>query len=97
VSEGDDAIGKLERAFRLVIAADPLRKKLKQAQIKDWDVAKQHGLITEAEVAQLQAAKHAVDEVIAVDDFAPEELSPLYAEKLREMSEIGRAPRAAVG
>ena len=97
VSQGDDAPAKLERAFRLVIECDPIRKKLRQAEIRDWHVAHKRGLITDAEAAQLEAMRDAVAKVIEVDDFAPEELSPAHADKLREMSDMARSPRAAVG
>jgi acyl-CoA dehydrogenase len=93
----DDAVARLERAFQLVVACDPIRKKLRQAHIHDGQTALQHGLISEAEAAQLEAAKEAVSKVVEVDDFAPEDLSPAYAEKLRQMSELARSPRAAVG
>jgi acyl-CoA dehydrogenase len=95
-SQADDAPANLERAFRLVVAVEPIRKKLRQAHAHDWQAAQQRGLITEAEAAQLEAAKEAVAKVVKVDDFAPEELAPGYAERLREISDTA-LPRRAVG
>ena len=97
VSKGDDCVAQLERAFRLVIEVDPIRKKLRQAEIRDWRVAHKRGLINDAEAAQLEAARDAVAKVIEVDDFAPEQLSAAYRERLREMSDLARSNRSAVG
>ena len=73
---GDDGIARLERAFALVTAAEPLRERLRRARVRDIDQAKRQALINDAEAAQLHAAAEAVAAAVAVDDFAPEELSP---------------------
>ena len=69
-------MARLERAFALVIAAEPLRERMRQARVRDIDQAKRQALINDAEAAQLHAAAEAVAAAVAVDDFAPEELSP---------------------
>src|SRR5262249_46176823 len=46
---GDDAVARLETAFQLVVACDPIRKKLRQAHIHDAQTALNRGLISESE------------------------------------------------
>ncbi|HEX2352243.1 MAG TPA: acyl-CoA dehydrogenase [Xanthobacteraceae bacterium] len=72
---GNDGVARLERAFALVVAAQPLRDRLHQAHIRDIDQARAQNLITDAEAEQLRAAAAAVAAAIAVDDFAPEALA----------------------
>jgi len=72
---GNDGVARLERAFALVVAAQPLRERLHKAHVRDIDQARAQSLITEAEAEQLRAAADAVAAAIAVDDFAPEELA----------------------
>jgi acyl-CoA dehydrogenase len=76
---GDNGLARLERAFELVVAAQPLRDRMHKAHVRDIDKARQQGLINEAEAGQLRAAAEAVAAAIAVDDFAAEELSPRRA------------------
>jgi acyl-CoA dehydrogenase len=52
---------------------------MRRARVRDIDQAKRQALINDAEAAQLHAAAEAVAAAIAVDDFAPEELSPRQA------------------
>jgi hypothetical protein len=72
---GNDGVARLERAFALVVATQPLRDRLHRAHIRDIGEARAQGLITEAEAEKLRAAADAVAAAIAVDDFAPEELA----------------------
>ena len=58
------------------MAAQPLRDRLHTAHIRDAEAARQQGLITDAEAKELRAAADAVAAAVAVDDFAPEALSP---------------------
>jgi len=58
----------------MVIAAQPLRDKLRKAHLSVADARKQ-GVISEDEKVQLEATAKAVADVINVDDFAPEELA----------------------
>jgi acyl-CoA dehydrogenase len=76
---GDEGLARLERAFALTVAAQPLRDRLHRAHISDPDEARRQGLISDAEAAQLAAAAQAVAAALAVDDFSPEELSPRIA------------------
>ena len=76
---GDDGLARLERAFELTIATQPLRERLHKAHVRDIDKARQQGLINDAETGELQAAAAAVAAAVAVDDFAAEQLSPQRA------------------
>jgi acyl-CoA dehydrogenase len=76
---GDNGLALLERAFALTVATQPLRERMHKAHVRDIDKARQQGLINDAEAASLQAAGEAVAAAVAVDDFAPEELSPRRA------------------
>jgi acyl-CoA dehydrogenase len=76
---GDDPIVRLERAFRLRVATEPLRDRLRNARVRDIAKARQQGLINDAEFGELTAAAEAVAAAVAVDDFASEELSPRRA------------------
>jgi acyl-CoA dehydrogenase len=76
--DDDRGFARLEKAFALVTAADGIAKRLRTSKIKDWKDAVTKGVITQAEGEQLSAAQRAAAAVIAVDDFAPEELSPAH-------------------
>ena len=65
----------------LVTANEAIEKKMHTAKIRDWSEAVKKGAITADEGAKLKAAHDAVALVIAVDDFAPEALSPIYKER----------------
>ncbi len=77
----DPGLGRLEKALRLTLETDPLRKKMREAaksgalprgdepSLAGAALAK--GLITAAERARLDAAWAARDEAIQVDDYAP--------------------------
>ncbi|MCK9469727.1 MAG: acyl-CoA dehydrogenase, partial [Porticoccaceae bacterium] len=80
ISDGDDVTGKLDRAFRGVLALAPveklLRKKLGKAlSITNYEqLAAQgleQGLISEQEAENVRTTMALVRDVIAVDDFAP--------------------------
>lgn len=84
-------VGRMEAAFNKVYSAELLEKKLAKAvragtihsltlaeQINEGE---QLGLLDTAEAAQLRAADQARQEVIAVDDFADEELRRPSAER----------------
>jgi acyl-CoA dehydrogenase len=73
--EGEDALVRLETAFRLVTEAEDIKKKVRAAGHADWQAAKKAKAINAAEAKLLEEAEAAVDKVIAVDDFAPEELT----------------------
>jgi acyl-CoA dehydrogenase len=75
----DGGVGRLDRAFALISAVQPLRDRLRQAHVHDIAVARARGLINDAEADQLKAVQLAVAAVVAVDDFPAEEISPRRA------------------
>jgi acyl-CoA dehydrogenase len=74
-SENDNGIARLERAFAMTVAAQPIRDRMHTARVRDIDQAQRQRTISADEAAQLKAAAEAVAAAIAVDDFAPEELT----------------------
>jgi len=76
--DDDRGVARLEKAFLLVTAAEEISKRMRAAHLHDWQEAVKRGVITQAEGEQLKAAHEAVAKVIEVDDFAPEDLSPIY-------------------
>ncbi len=77
--EGHDGVALLERAFRLKIASHDVRERMRKARVRDVGKARAQGLINDAEAAQLEELAKAVDAAVAVDDFAPDEISPKRA------------------
>ena len=90
----DDGVRRLERAFDLVVACEPLRRRLKEAGIDDLEAALRRGVIDDAEAARLKERDAAVHRVIMVDDFAPEELSPDSMQGERPSRSTDRPMRA---
>ena len=74
-AEQHDGVALLERAFALTVAVQPIRDRMRTARVRDIDQAVKQRTITADEAAQLKAAADAVAAAIAVDDFAPEELT----------------------
>ena len=72
---GDNGIARLERAFELTIAAAPLHERMQRAHVRDIEAARRQNVINDIEAAALRAAAQAVAEAVAVDDFAPEEIT----------------------
>ncbi len=72
---GDEAVGRLEEAFRLVVETQPIHDRLRAQRIRDWRIAADKGLASADELDLLRRADEAVAAVVAVDDFAPEELA----------------------
>ena len=72
---GDEAVGRLEEAFRLVVETQPIHDRLRAQRIRDWRIAGDKGLASADELDLLRRADDAVAAVVAVDDFAPEELA----------------------
>ena len=77
--DDDGGVARVERAFALAAAAEPVRKRLRQARIKDWRQAARDGLVSPAEAEQLDAAEQAARLACAVDDFEPGALEPRRA------------------
>ncbi|MFA7555182.1 MAG: acyl-CoA dehydrogenase [Spongiibacteraceae bacterium] len=71
----DRGLGLVESAFAKVIAAAPLRDRLKGYKLS-IDQALEQKLLNEAEVRLLREAEQAVARAIAVDHFNAEQLSP---------------------
>ncbi|WP_439358050.1 acyl-CoA dehydrogenase [Bradyrhizobium sp. DASA03007] len=76
--DDNGGFARLERAFKLAAGTEAIAKRMRAAHFRDWKEAVTKGVITQAEGEQLAAARDAVTEVIEVDDFAPEALSPIY-------------------
>jgi acyl-CoA dehydrogenase len=74
----------LERAFRLITAAAPIEKKMRDKHVHDPEEAHSKGIISAAEFEQLAEAKAAADRVVAVDAFPMEEVSPIAAQHRRK-------------
>ena len=72
---GDNGIARLERAFELTIAAAPLHDRMHRAHVRDIEAARRQNVINDIEAAALHAAAQAVAQAVAVDDFAPEEIT----------------------
>ncbi len=75
LGRADDGLARLENAFALVTATQSIRRRIHDAKITNWHAAAEAGIITAAEAEQMAAAQEAVDKVIAVDDFAADELA----------------------
>jgi acyl-CoA dehydrogenase len=67
----DGPVARLDHAFKLVVAAQPLRERMGKARSQDIETARGQGVISESEAAQLAALAKAIADVINVDDFAP--------------------------
>ena len=75
VPKDDGGVARLNKAFKLVVAAQPIRDRMRKARVFDIDKALAQGTVTPAEAEQLKALNEAVLDVINVDDFAPDELT----------------------
>lgn len=73
--DDDGGLARLERAFKLTNAAQPLRDRLRNARIHDIDQARSKGLINDSEAVQFRETEAAVAAAIDVDDFSPDKLT----------------------
>jgi acyl-CoA dehydrogenase len=73
--DGSNGIALVERAFALIAALQPIRDRMHAAHVRDIDQAVKQGTVSADEAAKLKTAAEAVGAAIAVDDFAPEELT----------------------
>jgi acyl-CoA dehydrogenase len=87
----DDAVARLERAFTLTVETAPLRAKLKAAHVHDWRIARDNGLISDADAHALHAAETAVDRAIEVDDFPADAFARAHAYRPPRASSVGAA------
>ena len=59
----------------MTVAVQPIRDRMHAARVRDTDQAVKQRTITADEAAKLKAAADAVAAAVAVNDFAPEELT----------------------
>ncbi|WP_171053955.1 acyl-CoA dehydrogenase [Arenibacterium halophilum] len=78
----DSGLGLLDTAFKLVLEAEPITKRLRSAR-KSPREGLDAGILTDAEFEQLKRAEDAVQKVVAVDEYAPEELAQLFPDMNR--------------
>lgn len=69
-------LGLLNHAYALVLEAEPLEKRLRDAK-KTPREGLEAGILSDAEFQQLEEVAVAVQKVIAVDDYTPDELAEL--------------------
>lgn len=73
----ESGLGQLDTAYRLVIEAEPLTRRLREIR-KTPQEARDAGVLSETEYAQLSRMDEAVRRVVAVDDFTPEEMAEMF-------------------
>ena len=81
-----DGVAVLERAFAMTVAVQPIRDRMRAAHARTVEQALKQRTITNNEAEQLKAAAGAVSAAIAVDDFAPEELTSRGARNKGDVS-----------
>lgn len=74
-ASGQEGMALLDRAFQMTAEAQPLRDRMRAARIRDVETALQQKVIDARDAAQLKETAAAVSAVIAVNDFAPQELT----------------------
>ena len=72
-------VAALNEAFAAVTAAEPIRKRLREARLTQAE-AHQIGKITDAENDRLNQMHEKVRKVVAVDDFGPDDLRALFSD-----------------
>ncbi len=75
--EPDSGQGLLDTAYRMVIDAEPLTKRLRKLKQSPEEALKS-GALTDAEFAQLQRVDAAVQKVVAVDEYSPEDIAAMF-------------------
>ena len=90
--EPESGQGLLDTAYRMVIDAEPLTKRLRKLK-QSPDEALKAGAMTDGEFEQLQRVNAAVQRVVAVDDFSPEEIAAMFPDAPRKPDTI--SPREA--
>jgi acyl-CoA dehydrogenase len=91
--EHADGIALVERAFAMTVAVQPIRDRMHAAHVRDIEQALQQRTITAEEAAQLRAVAEAIGAAIAVNDFAPEELTSRSASSKGDVSSQTRSQR----
>ncbi len=77
----DIELGRLDKAFRMMVDLEPVKQKMRKARIRTADEAEAQGVISGNEAAAMREALALVREVSMVDDFAPEEITGKPATK----------------
>jgi len=85
----DEGLARLDRAFALVTETQAIHDRLKRENRPDWRAAHASDALSNAEARLMEEAENAVAAAIAVDSFAPEELSP---HGRRTAEDKGQAP-----
>lgn len=85
-TEHENGLGLLERAFALTVAVQPIRDRMHAARVRDIEQGVKQHTITADEAVKLRAAADAVAAALAVDDFAPQELTSRGASKKGDVS-----------
>jgi len=80
-NETENGVALVERAFAMTVDVQPLRDRMHTARVRDINTAVAQRTITADEAGRLKAAADAVAAAIAVNDFAPEELTSRGAHK----------------
>jgi len=94
-TEGENGIALLERAFAMTAAVQPIRDRMHEARVRDIDQALKQRTTTADEAQRLKAAAEAVAAAIAVNDFAPEELTGRGAAKQGDEPSQATSPAAS--
>ncbi|WP_102959927.1 acyl-CoA dehydrogenase [Mangrovicella endophytica] len=76
----DHPVAALERAFSMIVEVASVEKAMREARIADPEKARDAAIISAEDCARLQAARAAVTEVLVVDAFPMEAVSPLAAQ-----------------
>ncbi|MGI9462439.1 MAG: acyl-CoA dehydrogenase domain-containing protein, partial [Aestuariivirgaceae bacterium] len=71
----DIELGRLDKAFRMMVDLEPVKQKMRKARIRTADQAEAEGVITGNEAAAMREALALVREVSMVDDFTAEEIT----------------------
>jgi acyl-CoA dehydrogenase len=87
----DHALAHLEQAFLLVSEAAPVEAKMRKAGIRDLEKALEGGVISAEEHGLLVRVRDAVAEVVRVDAFEMNEISPIAKQHKRGAERDQRA------
>ena len=104
ISDKDDATGRVNKAFHLVLAAEPAECAIKNAlkvsvNFENYEGlvkrATESGVITEEQATMVRLAQQASAKVIAVDEFPPENVVDLADQAIKtEQTENNRQAAA---
>jgi len=95
ISDRDDATGRVNKAFHLVLEAAPAERAIKNALTESVNFenyeglvkrATESGVITEEQATTVRLAQQASARVIAVNDFPPEQVEDLVDPAIKTVS-----------